>query len=337
MFDVGERRALGDDDDASVVHLVDAGIEAAGQRLHGLAHDAQMVRLLVIGPEQTQMQLARHAAGAVTVQARDEVEQQLVIGQRPRLFVVRSFIRPTAQGGASWHPSLHLARLMVNELLRFGQRISTLWYRSGKSRRAQRRCSHQPDFVDREDRVVVPDGVGGHHRGDLVVQQHRLVADIDHQHGVAEIEVLVLQRDHAHVLDRHAERLQREVFGDGVVLAIAVLLQELVRRRPVVLFAPVLDVEDVAVRVEGAVHFLELGLEILALELGDELVPALGGAGRALARLAAVLEPVEHAEPLGKARGLGREQLDRAEDLGILARLRRRGAEQHDERRRRPP
>ena len=87
MLDVGERRALGDDDDAPVVHLVDAGIEAAGQRLHGLAHDAQMVRLLVIGPEQTQMQLARHAAGAVTVEARDEVEQQLVIGQRPRLFV----------------------------------------------------------------------------------------------------------------------------------------------------------------------------------------------------------------------------------------------------------
>src|SRR5688572_25656386 len=99
------------------------------------------------------------------------------------------------------------------------------------------------------------------------------------------------------------------------------LFEELVRRRPIILLAPVLDVEDVAMSVERTVHFLELGLEILALELGDELVPALDSAGRAFARLGAALEPVDHAEPLGKARGLGREQLDRAEDLGILARL----------------
>jgi hypothetical protein len=92
MIDVTDRGALGRNDQVPVMHLVDAGIISAHQRLQRLAHDAQMMWLLVIGPKQVKMQLAQRAVRAMPVEPRDKVEEKLLVGQCPRLFV--PFVHP---------------------------------------------------------------------------------------------------------------------------------------------------------------------------------------------------------------------------------------------------
>ena len=82
--------------------------------------------------------------------------------------------------------------------------------------------------------------------GDLVVEDQRLAVDLDHQDRVRHPEIHVLDHQDPHLVLREADGAEREILGDRVVLAVAVLGEELGGGGPIILLAPIDGIEDVS-------------------------------------------------------------------------------------------
>lgn len=94
--------------------------------------------------------------------------------------------------------------------------------------------------------------------GYLIVQDQWFTFVIDNHYRVRDLEIEVAQYDDPHVLNGHAESTQGNVFRDGVVFAVSVFIEELNRRRPIILLAVIYGVDDVINAVEKSVHLVDL-------------------------------------------------------------------------------
>ena len=82
-------------------------------------------------------------------------------------------------------------------------------------------------IVRREQLLVVMDLLARQDLFDLIVENIGFVVDIDGENAVRDAEVFVLHDNDAHLVQGKPDGAQRHVFGDGVILAIAVLRSEL--------------------------------------------------------------------------------------------------------------
>src|SRR5690606_14105626 len=158
-------------------------------------------------------------------------------------------------------------------------------------------------FVERIDRPVMAYPIRKHDGSGLVVEDVRPAVEEGDQNGMLGAQVPVVDDDDPQILVAPSQRTKRHELGDRVVLAITVLAEELQRRGPIVLDAPVARIDDVAVLVHVAVHRLELPLRVekgLSVEKGlpFEQVAAVEAAGTALGLDLPVLEiALERAAP----------------------------------------
>jgi hypothetical protein len=134
---------------------------------------------------------------------------------------------------------------------------------------------------------------------------------------------------------RWREVSQRQILGDGEVLAVAAAIEELQRRLPVVGEFPVGPVLDVAMAVEGPVDELQLRHRGATMQRGHELLPFIQSAAirRAFGKL--TFETRQHIAPLRERVQVGGMQLACPEDSNLrdAGPCRIRSAEQRDERR----
>ena len=102
-------------------------------------------------------------------------------------------------------------------------------------------------FIDRIYRFVVANAFGIDHLGNLIVQNKRLAIEVDDQHRVRDFQVQIVQHHDAHVFDGQAQIAQRNVFGDRIVLAIAIAVEKLLRRCPVIPQSVIYRIDDLPV------------------------------------------------------------------------------------------
>jgi len=88
----------------------------------------------------------------------------------------------------------------------------------------------------------------------LIVKNQDIILVGDSQHRVRDPQVGVLKHHDAQLAGGEIQPAQREQLGDGVVLTVAVVVEELPRHRPVILGAVVIDIQDVAFPVGIVVH-----------------------------------------------------------------------------------
>ena len=84
------------------------------------------------------------------------------------------------------------------------------------------------------------------HRPGQIVQNVHLIFEVDREHGMGELAQDIPDHDQPQLLRREAQLAQRDVLGDGIILAIPGMTEELQRRRPIVALAIVLIVRLVA-------------------------------------------------------------------------------------------
>src|SRR4051812_7120323 len=124
--------------------------------------------------------------------------------------------------------------------------------------------------VDREDRLVTVDGLDALDAFVLVVEYEAAVIRIDDQDGVRDVFLFVLDDGDAQFVNGEAQGMQRGVFGQRIVLAVAAAVEEAFGRGvPVAVFAVFLAVIHVRDLVQEVVDALDLLARGEAFQLVD--------------------------------------------------------------------
>src|SRR6266849_1604065 len=191
------------------------------------------------------------------------------------------------------------------------------------SRRWVNRVQPPVRFVGRIIGPVVVDLRYWYHAGDPVIEHQGLAIDGDNGHCMFEPESRIPEDDQPEILVGNAESPQHQELGDGIVLALAVLVEKFERRLPVADLAPVFEGWHIGVAVERGVDPLELLAQGKIAQLAHEIRPLFRLAirphiiGADRNRIGALLLPArQYVTPLLELREGGRMYLAALEEAG---------------------